>query len=234
MPSAPSSAGVAHAGQLQQLRGVDRAAAEDHLAGRHPVAAAPTPVLDPGRPGAVEGHLGGQGQGAHGQVGPVHDRVQVGPGRGQPPAAVHVAVEPGEALLAVAVDVVGERVAGLLHGLEERAEQRVGRRAALQHQRPAAAAPLVGAGQAGLHALEVGQAVRVAPALHALVGGPALVVQRVAPLEDHPVDAGRAAEHLAAGVEDLAGRPCAAPARTRSASRRAGCRSGWAARPACG
>ena len=34
------------------------------------------------------------------------------------------------------------------------------------------------------------------------VGAPPLVVQRVAALEDHPVDAARAAEHLAAGVVD--------------------------------
>ena len=55
-------------------------------------------------------------------------------------------------------------------------------------------------GEAVLHPLEVRQAVRVVPLLHAGVGGPALVVQRVAALEDHPVDARRAAEHLAAGV----------------------------------
>ena len=44
----------------------------------------------------------------------------------------------------------------------------------------------------------------VAPLLHARLAGPALVVQRVAALEDHPVDAGGAAEHLAAGVDDAA------------------------------
>ena len=61
------------------------------------------------------------------EVGPVHHRVQVGAGGAQPAAAVDVAVELGEALLLVAVDVVGERVAGLLGRLEERVEQRVGR-----------------------------------------------------------------------------------------------------------
>ena len=63
------------------------------------------------------------------RFGPVHHRVQVGARRGQPTTAVHVAVEAREPFLAVAVDVVGQRVAGLLRGLEERAEQRVGRRA---------------------------------------------------------------------------------------------------------
>ena len=107
-----------------------------------------------------------------------------------------------EALLAVAVHVVGELVAGLLHRLEERAEQRIGRRAPLEHERTVAAAELVGAREARLHALEVRQAVRVRPVGQAGIGGPPLVVERVAALEDHPVDAARAAEHLAAGVVD--------------------------------
>ena len=115
-----------------------------------------------------------------------------------------VAVERREALLAVAVDVARELVAGLLDGLEERVEQRARRRAALEHERPVAAAVLVGAGEARLHPLEVRQAVGVVPRLHARVGGPALVVERVPALEDHPVDAARAAEHLAAGVVDPA------------------------------
>ncbi len=139
-----------------------------------------------------------------GEVGAVAHRVQVGPGRAEPATAVDVAVEGREALLPVAVDVVGERVPGLLHGLEEGPEQRAGGRTALHDERAAATAPLVGAGQAGLHALEVRQAVRVVPGLHAGVGRPALEVQRVAALEDHPVDAAGAAEQLAAGVVDLA------------------------------
>ena len=56
-----------------------------------------------------------------GQVRPCQDRVQVGAGRGQAAAAVQVAVERREAFLPVAVDVVGQRVPGLLRGLEERA-----------------------------------------------------------------------------------------------------------------
>ena len=44
-----------------------------------------------------------------------------------------VPVESGEALLAVAVQVVGEVIPGLLDGLEERLEQGTGRRASFQH-----------------------------------------------------------------------------------------------------
>ena len=74
-------------------------------------------------------------------------RVQVGPRRGEPPAAVDVAVEPREALLAVAVDVVGQRVAGLAARPAKNAPKSglVGG-AALEDQRAVAAAPVVGAG----------------------------------------------------------------------------------------
>ena len=119
---------VADAGELEQLRRVDRAAAEDHLAGvdraTEPAAAQ---VVDPDRTLAVEAHPGGHRQGLDLEVGAAADRVQVGPGRGEPAAAVQVAVEPGEPLLPVAVDVVGERVAGLLDRREERREERVRR-----------------------------------------------------------------------------------------------------------
>ena len=196
---------VTDAGQLQQLGAVEGAAAQDHLAGAH---AAPHPaaadVVDADAPGAVHPQPGDHRQGLDLEVLAAADRVEVRAGRGEPPPPVDVAVELREALLAVAVDVVGQREAGLLHRLEEGTEQRRRRRPPLQHQRPGAAAPRVGAGQAGLHPLEVRQAVGVVPALHARLGRPALVVHRVAALEDHPVDRARAAQHLAAGVVDPA------------------------------
>ena len=204
----------AHAGQLEQLGGVDRAAAQDDLgaAGQPGGAAAldraaaggPGPVLHADRPLALEEDLGDEGAGGHVEVGPAHHRVQVGPGRAEPAAPVDVPVERGEALLPVPVHVVGDRIPGLLHRGEERLEQRAGGRAAFQHQRAVAAPVLVRPGQAGLHLLEVRQAVRVVPVRHARVGGPALVVERVAALEDHPVDAAGPAEYLAPGVVDPA------------------------------
>ena len=115
-----------------------------------------------------------------------------------------VPVERGEPLLAIAVDVVGEVVAGLLARGEERREERVGRRTAFQDERARVAAErVVGRGrEARLHPLEVRQAVGVVPGLHARVAGPALVVEGVAALEDLAVDARRAAEDLAPGVVD--------------------------------
>ena len=69
--------------------------------------------------------------------------MQIGARRGEPPPVVDVPIEGREPLLAVAVDVVGELVAGLLHRFEEGAEQRARGRAAFQHQRPGVAAELV-------------------------------------------------------------------------------------------
>ena len=195
--------GVAHARQLEQLRRVERAAAQHHLAGLDALEVAATAggVLDAGGAGAVEQDPVGERPRHHGEVRPVHHRVQVGACRAEAATAVHVAVELREALLAVAVDVVGARVAGLHGRVEERVEQRVVGRAAFEHQRPVVpAVGRVGVGEAVLHPLEVRQAVGVVPRLHAGVGGPALVVERVAALEDHPVDRAATAEHLAAGV----------------------------------
>ncbi len=76
--------------------------------------------------------------------------------------------------------------------------------AAFEDEGPRVPSELValGRGEAVLHPLEVRETVRVVPRLHAGVGSPALVVQRVAALEDHPVDGARPAEHLAARVVD--------------------------------
>src|SRR6267378_1305612 len=52
------------------------------------------------------------------------------------------------------------------------------------------------------HAPEVGQAMGVVPGRHPRIGRPALEVERVAALEDHPVDRARPAEHLATRVVD--------------------------------
>ena len=121
---------------------------------------------------------------------------------------MHVAVERGEPLLPVAVHVVGQRVSGLLHRFEEGPEQGTAGRAALQDQRAVVAPVLVVGcrGQARLHALEVRQAVGIVPRLHPGVRRPPFVVQRIPPLEDHPVDAAGAPQQLPPGV----GHPAAA------------------------
>ena len=197
----------ADARELQELRRVDRPAAEDHLIGLgRPGAPARPRVLDSNRPRAVEQHARGQRERLHGQVGTVHHRMQVGLRSRQALAVVDVAIEGGKALLPIAVDVRGQRMAGLLYGGEERVKKRTASRTALEHERAVVTAEGIVAlgGQAVLHALEVGQAMGVVPRLHPLARGPALVVQRVAALEDHAVDAARSAQDLPARVVDAA------------------------------
>ena len=192
MPRALEVGGATDPAQLEQLRRVDRAAGEDDLAAFDALrpAALPFDVDGDGAP-ALEHDAGHERPRPDGQVLPATDRLQVRLRGRQPPAVVDVPIERREALLAVAVDVVGQVIARLLAGGEERLEQRVRGRTAFQDQRPVMAAPrIVGGGrQAVLHLLEVRQAMGVVPGLHPGIGRPALVVERIAALEDLAVDA---------------------------------------------
>ena len=193
---------AAHPGQLQQLRRVDGPAAQDHLAAPRFPRGTAMAIPHPGRPLTVKEDLCYEGAACRGQVAPPHGWTQIRPCRRQPPAPVDVPVEGRETLLPVPVHVTGQRVPGFLHGREECLEQRAAGRPALQDQRPVRPAELIAPGQAGLHLLEVRQAVRVVPVRHAGIGGPPLIVQRVPALEDHAVDAARPAQHLAPGMVD--------------------------------
>ena len=199
--------GRADAAEHQQLRRVDRAAGEDDLVGEDPLrAAAALRDLHADGPAAVEHDAGHERPRPDLEVGAVADRPEVRLRRRPAPAVADVAVERRDTLLAVAVDVGRRRVAGLLGGREPGPEQGARRGSALEGERAAVAAPRVVRRRRGavLHPLEVRQAVGERPRLHPGIGRPALVVERVAALEDHPVDAAAAAEDLAPGVVDPA------------------------------
>ena len=126
----------AHARELEQLRRVDGAAAQHDLAGARDLHRAACRACTPRPPRAcLRTGSCDEGARAHVEVAAAHDRVQVGPGGGEPPPAVDVAVEGREPLLAVAVHVIGELVPGLLHRFEERAEQRARGGPALERER---------------------------------------------------------------------------------------------------
>ena len=204
MSSDASQLGRTDAGELQQLGRAERPAAQDHLRSPDGASTAPPAALHAHRPVLFEHDAVDVDATLDGQVRTVQDRVQVGPRCGQSSSPMHVAIEGGEALLAESVEIGGQFVPGLLHGLEERHEQGVGGRSPLEDQRSVAAPVLIRAHQARLHALEVRQAMAVAPVLHATLGGPLVVVRRVAALEDHAVDRTRPAENLSPGVVDAA------------------------------
>ncbi len=199
---APEVIGVPDAGELQELRRVEGTTARDHLGPTRRVARSPLPVLDPDTTGSLEQQSVRGGTGDQREVRAIEHRVQIGTGRTEPAPAHHVLVEGGEPLLTEPVDVVGPAEAGLWPGLEPRLEQRVGSGAAFEREWAIITTPLVGAGQALLHPLEVRQAVAIVPGFHARPFGPLLIVGRIPSLEDHAVDARRPAEHLAPSVID--------------------------------
>ena len=192
--------------QLQQLGRVEGAATGDDFLGHdrlrrgalHAEAESALAVLDADRFVALEEDLVGLGPSLERQIAPLLEHgVQVGTGSRQAPGAVHVLVESSKALLLEAIDVVGPAVAGFLTGLQPGVEQWCRRRAAFHRERAVVTPQFgtlvgveVGAGaEAGLHALEVREAVLVAPRLHAGDAAPLVVIHRVAPLENHAVDA---------------------------------------------
>ena len=107
--------------------------------------------------------------------------------------------------LALAVDIRIEGDAELLRRRDEDACERMRRRHVRDAERPAIAVVFARAEGIGLHALEVGQHVAVAPrAGVADEAGPLVIVLVLAPDVDHAVDRARAAEHLAARPHGVA------------------------------
>src|SRR5262249_8438961 len=119
---------VAHPRELEELWRVDRSAAEDHLAGEDPLAG---DRLDAPRARSVEEHARHVHAAADLEVRPAARRSQVRGRRAPSAPSADRTVEARETLLAVAVDVVGERIPRLLDGCEERLEERRVRRTAL-------------------------------------------------------------------------------------------------------
>ena len=135
------------------------------------------------------------------QVGAVDHRVQVGTGSAEATAAANVLVERCEALLTETVDVVGEAESGLRPRLEPRPEQRVRRRAPFEFERSVTTAPIVGPSETGLHPLEIGQAMAIAPVAHPGPLRPLVVVHRDCPRwKIMPLMRARSTQHLATGV----------------------------------
>ncbi len=116
---------IADPGQLQQLRRVDGAAGQDHLAGLDGVHAALVLHLHTGGAFAVEADPVHQGPGHHRQVVPFHGRVQIAAGHAPAFAVLLVDLVHRHPFLGVVVEVIGGRVAGLDPGGHERLADRV-------------------------------------------------------------------------------------------------------------
>ena len=194
-------------GELQELRRVDRSAAEDHLlAGADGAKLAPLPILHAYGALALEQHAGGERVGLHMQVGALHGAVQVGDGGGHAGAVLLGHLIPAHPLLLGAVQVGAAGNAGL-YG---RFDGGVGDGVAVGHvghvQGAADAVHGVLAALLVLGLPEVGRHVVPRPAGAAHLA-PAVVVGVLAAHVEHGVDGGRAAQHLAPrpGVHAAAG-----------------------------
>ena len=187
------------AGQLQQLRRVDRpgrdqdfpprpgttlqAALAEHHAGRAP------PLDHDAQRLRVQ---------LHAQIGKRHDRPQIGPRRRHPQTVPGGDLVVRHAFRLGAVEVGAAREARLLAGVQETLAERV---ALARHvgdaQRPEAAAHRVAAGPERFRPHEPGQHVLPSPSRISLVA-PVVEIRRQAAHVDHRVDRAGAAEHAPA------------------------------------
>ena len=196
---------AAHAGALEDLRGGNRACAQQHLfirrrSGRDGAFA--LQPLDAHRAFAVENNMIGHGVGADGQVRALFSLVQIA-ARGAGASALRRdrAVHRAEAFLLIAVEIVGARVARLHARLHHRLKQRVHARfRGSNAHRTVAAVIVVRPHVARLCLAVVGQAVEVAPVLKARFFGPVVEIHRVTADVAHAVDQRRAAQPFAASA----------------------------------
>ena len=200
----PELLGRTDAREQQQLRRLDRAAADDHLAlGADLRDGAVADDLDADAPPTLEQQPLRAGSRQHGEVGRTRDRRQEG-GRGAlADAVLDVELAERDAVETLAVVVVVEGDARLLRRGDDRGVERM-RLVAREHvQRPARAVVGGRAPVEVLRALEQRQHVVVAPAVVAEVR-PGVVVAAMPARVDHPVQRARSAQHLAARPVQLA------------------------------
>ena len=110
--------------QHQQLRRIERAAAEDHLAPRlGMVRMSVLDEIDAGRRRAAEHDLCRLGAGLDGEVAPLHHRMQEGDGGRRAPAAADRILAAAETHRFLGIEILGrgqpERLAGFDPGLEQ-------------------------------------------------------------------------------------------------------------------
>src|SRR5213594_535239 len=162
--------------QHEQLRRVEHAAGEQHLAcDRRLMEAAVSGVLDARRARALEDHPGRQRVRLDREVGPPHGWPQKGHGGAAAPAIPDGPLTATKALLLLAVVVLGERPVGLLRRIEPGVEQGISIAGIDDAQRPAAAAPGVLALLPAFAMLEVGEDFGIRPATAAVPGPPVVV-----------------------------------------------------------
>ena len=169
-------------------------------------------------------------------------------GRVPADAGALVDVEVADAFVVAAVEVVAARDAGLARRRRRRRRGSSQRRRCFSTRHSPPGRPPVGSNPGaawkasaplwkssclrkyGRHSSQLQPGLAPMP----VAAAPAVVVARLAAHVDHAVDAARAAEHLAARVAQAAPVQARGRARSRRASRCAGCRCSRGSRPGCG
>ena len=198
MPSLRQLGGRADAGGEQQHRRIDRAARNDQFA---PRADAPdlavTLDLDADGAVAVEQDTADLGFRHQLEIFSAQVRLEISDRRRAAPAIVDVERREADAVDALAVEIGVALVLQALAGLHKGPCRRRGALDVRHRHRAAGAAPRVGAIDAVLHPLEIGQHVVVAPAARA-EALPFVIIAGCAAQEDEAVDGAGAAQNLAA------------------------------------
>ena len=198
MPSLRQFGGRADAGSEQQHRRIDRAAGNDQLAPRADALDLAVALdLDADGAVAVEQDAADTGFRHQLEIFPAQVRLEVADRRRAAPAIVDVERREADAVDALAVEIGVARVLQPLAGLDECLCRRRGAFDVRHRHRAAGAAPRVGAIDAVLHPLEIGQHVVVAPAARAETL-PFVIIAGRAAQEHEAVDGAGAAQHLAA------------------------------------
>jgi len=200
----PQLGAVTDSGQLQQLWRIDGTTATDHLAAIGAAETVPFFIFDPDRLLAVKQHLAAQGMTLDLEVGPVFDRMDIGPRGIVASAPVNILIELAEPFLLKTVNVFGQRITGLLHGLEKGFKQRIVAFRGGDIERAVGAVISIGPLQAGFEFAEIGQTVGVIPVFQSFDGSPFFIIQGIATDIDHTVDAAGTAEDFAPRLSNAA------------------------------
>ena len=201
MPCFRNSSAGPDAGELQQLRRVVRAAAnQDFLARPRGSQAAFLPILDGDGTATVEHDALRQRGGLDVQVVPALGGAKIGHRGAGSSAVPRRGLEKAGAFLRRAVEIGVFGNAGLGRGRDEGRRERIGMAKFGHRQRAADAVKIVGAALLVFGLLEIGQHVVIAPALIAVLA-PAIVVLVLAANIEQAVDRTRSAQHLAARLK---------------------------------
>ena len=189
---------IADARQLQDLRRLHRARAEQHVAAR--LRARPRPadrIVHRDRPPLLDDDAGRPGAGQHGEVRPRQHRAQIRR-RGAPALAVRDRkIVPSEPFLARPVEVVGDRISRLLPRGDQRVVERAVGFPGGNAQRPRAAVQRTLPAMMPFEAPEIGQHIVERPARQPQLP-PLVVILAMAARVDHAVDRRAAPQPLAA------------------------------------